>query len=136
LSDLVRGHLHRRYRCGDHQGVAVTLREQRCLFTRLICEFGLWAFQQGYELAFGEVVRTKAQAQQNAGSGTGISNSLHLDGLAVDFNLYINGVYQESSEAHAPLGAQWKSMHSLCRWGGDFRKPDGNHYSLEHNGRA
>lgn len=120
----------------------MNLREQRCLFTRLICELGVWAFEQpGIELAFGEVVRTQAQAQANAASGAGISQSLHLDGLAVDFNLYINGMWQQNTEAHKFLGDKWKSMHPLCRWGGDFKradgssKPDGNHYSTEWMGR-
>jgi len=118
----------------------LTLRQQRCLFTRLVCEFGVWAFNNGYELSFGEVERGIAQAKANAASGAGIANSLHLLGLAVDFNLYIAGVYQEDSEAHAPLAAKWKSMHSLNRWGGDFKdrhgnpKPDGNHYSSERGG--
>ena len=119
----------------------MSLREQRCLFTRLICEFGVWIFQQpGHEVAFGEVVRSLEQASANAKAGTGISNSLHLLGLAVDFNLYIGGSYQTDSAAHARLGEKWKSMHPLNRWGGDFRdragrpKPDGNHYSSERGG--
>jgi len=63
----------------------VTLREQRILFTRLVCEFGVWVFSlPGYEIAFGEVKRSKLQAQANASNGTGINNSLHLEGLAVD----------------------------------------------------
>ncbi len=32
------------------------------------------------------------------------------------------------------LGDKWKTMHSLARWGGDFRRADGGHFSLEHNG--
>lgn len=118
----------------------LTLREQRCLFTRLIGELIVWAFANGFELAFGEVKRTVAQANANALSGAGIANSLHLLGLAVDFDLYIGGVYQAQSERHAVIGAKWKSLHALNRWGGDFRdktgmpKPDGNHYSSERGG--
>lgn len=111
------------------------LREARCLFSRLISDLVLWAFEQGYEVSYEEVKRSKAQADANAASGAGISNSLHLDGLAADLNLYIGGEYQPTSEAHAEIGAKWKTMHPLCRWGGDFRKPDGNHYSIEWEGR-
>lgn len=121
---------------------ALSQREMRCLFTRLICQLGVWIFEQpGMEVAFNEVVRTEAQAKVNAASGAGISRSLHLDGLACDFNLYINGQYQSDSLAHQRIGDKWRSMHPLCRWGGDFRdssgrpKPDGNHYSLEWQGR-
>lgn len=115
----------------------MTLREQRCLFTRLTARLiMLVEAMPGYEIAFGEVKRTAAQAQANAAAGTGISNSLHLDALAVDFDLYVNGVYEADSAAHEPLGRAWKNLHPLCRWGGDFKpRPDGNHYSTEWQGR-
>jgi hypothetical protein len=90
---------------------------------------------------YNEVKRTEAQAAANAAAGTGIARSLHLDGLAADVNLYINGNYQSDSAAHKSIGDKWKTMHPLCRWGGDFKdrlgrpKPDGNHYSIEWQGR-
>ena len=115
----------------------MTLREQRCLFTRLVAQLITQVeLMTGYELALGEVRRTQAQANANAASGAGIAHSLHLDALAVDFDLYIGGVWQSSSAAHEPIGKLWKSLHPLCRWGGDFRpKIDGNHYSVEWQGR-
>lgn len=115
----------------------MNLREQRCLFTKLTARLVLLVeLIPSYEIAYGEVKRSKAQAQANAVSGTGISNSLHLDGLAVDFDLYIEGIWQDQSSAHEPIGKLWKSIHPLCRWGGDFKpKPDGNHYSTEWQGR-
>ena len=111
------------------------LSEKRILFSKLISQLVLWASENGYDLAFDQVKRTQAEASANAAKGAGISNSLHTLGLAADLNLYIKGVYQETTEAHKPLGEKWKSMHPLARWGGDFKsRPDGNHYSLEHNG--
>jgi hypothetical protein len=118
----------------------MTLREQRCLFTLLTARLIFWAFEQGYQIAYGEVKRSAEQAKANAADGVGISNSLHLLGLAVDFDLYVDGVYQTRSEAHAAIGAHWKCLHPLARWGGDFKdakgrpRPDGNHYSLEWQG--
>lgn len=126
------------------EGAAVnpkTIREARCLFTALTAKLITWAVANGYEVSFEETKRSQAQAKENAQLGVGISNSLHTIGLAVDLNLYIDTQWQQASEAHAPLGAYWKSLHPLCRWGGDFRdkngkpKPDGNHYSLEWGGR-
>lgn len=120
----------------------MTLREQRVLFSVLISELVLWINQQpGYSACYGETVRTPEQAKANAKSGAGIGNSLHLVGLAADLNLYRDGNYLSDSAAHAFIGAKWKSMHELARWGGDFKdaegkpKPDGNHYSLEYQGR-
>lgn len=113
----------------------MTLREQRILFSRLISELVLWVNQQpGYACAYDQVKRTATEAAENAKKGTGISRSLHVDGLAADLLLYMDGVYQERSESHAFIGKQWKRMHPLARWGGDFSKPDGNHYSLERGG--
>lgn len=114
----------------------MNLREKRCLFTRLLAQLIEHAYALSYEVSLEEVKRSQAQANANAVSGAGISNSLHLDGLAADLNLYINGEYQAASESHQALGDYWKSLHPLCRWGGDFRpRRDGNHYSLEHMGR-
>jgi len=113
----------------------MTLGEQQRLFTRLVGLLIEWAYQNGYELSFGQALRTKAEAQANAKSGTGISNSLHLVALAIDLNLFRDGVWLQTSEAHKPLGDFWKTLHPKCRWGGDFKsRPDGNHYSLEWNG--
>jgi hypothetical protein len=113
----------------------VTLGEKQRLFMRLFGEFLVWIYQQpGHEVTAGELLRTQAQADANANSGTGISNSNHLLKLAGDLNLFIDGVYQTDSVTYKLLGEKWESMHPLCRWGGRFSRPDGNHFSLEHNG--
>jgi hypothetical protein len=115
----------------------MTIGEKQRLFTKLVAQFITWAYAQGYEFSFGEALRTQAQATANAASGAGISNSLHLLKLAVDLNLFISGVYQSDTQAYKPLGEYWKTLHPLCRWGGDFvSRPDGNHFSLTHEGRA
>jgi len=112
----------------------MTLGEKQRRFTELVARLISWAYDEGYELTFGEAYRTPEQAALNAKTGAGISNSLHTQRLAVDLNLFINGVYQPKSEAYEPLGAYWKELDPDCRWGGDFAKPDGTHFSLEHNG--
>ena len=113
----------------------MTLSEKQRLFTRLVGLLIDRAYAEGYELTFGEAYRTKEQAAWNAEkAGTGIVNSLHCKRLAVDFNLFINEQWQTSSEAHRSLGEYWKTLHPDCRWGGDFIRPDGNHYSLTHEG--
>ncbi|MEE8731112.1 MAG: M15 family metallopeptidase [Rahnella inusitata] len=111
----------------------MTLSEKQQLFTQLIAQLIEWAGERGYRLTFGEVYRTPEQAKLNAKSGAGIANSLHTQRLAVDFNLFINGQYQTSTEAYTPLGEYWESLGGV--WGGRFKtRPDGNHFSLEHNG--
>lgn len=108
----------------------MTLSEKQALFTVMIAKLIFWADEHGYRLTFGEAYRTPKQAELNAQSGKGIANSLHIQRLAVDFNLFINGVYQTTTDAHRPLGEYWESIGGT--WGGRFN--DGNHYSLEHNG--
>ena len=111
-----------------------TLSQKQRAFSLLVAKLILWAYEQGYELTFGEVLRTPGQAALNAKKGIGIMASLHILSLAVDFALFIKGKYQRSSAAYAPLGKYWKSLDPECRWGGDFKKPDGGHFSLGHKG--
>ena len=100
----------------------------------MVADLIQWAFANGYELTLGEAYRTPEQAASNAKSGKGIAKSLHTQRLAIDFNLFINGIYQTDTEAYKPLGEHWKSKGGSC--GGDFAPPDqdGNHFSLEWEG--
>jgi hypothetical protein len=111
----------------------MTLSEKQQLFTVMVANLIQWAEEHGYHLTFGEAYRTTEQAALNARTGSGITNSLHTQRLAVDFNLFINGQYQTDSTAYRPLGEYWESLGGS--WGGRFKtRPDGNHFSLEHNG--
>lgn len=113
------------------------LSQKRALFSRLFAELVVWAHEQNKYVAIDQVKRTEAEAKSNAKSGAGIANSNHLHGLAGDLILYETEdyIYRSKSEDYKELGEKWKSMHPLCRWGGDFKtRVDGNHFSLEHNG--
>ncbi len=112
----------------------MTLSEKQTIFALNIAKLILWAAQNGYGLTFGEAWRSDAQAALYAKQGKGIANSLHRLRLAVDFNLFVQGQFLETPEAHAPLGKYWKTLHALNRWGGDFTTKDANHYSMEHEG--
>lgn len=115
--------------------MSVTLGDKQRLFTRLVGLLIEFAYQQGYELTLGEAYRTPEQAKAHAKAGKGIANSLHTMRLAIDLNLFKDGVFLTQSEDHAPLGVFWKSLHPECCWGGDFKPmQDGNHYSLSHGG--
>lgn len=109
----------------------MTLGDKQRRFTRMVALLIQYAYEIGYELTFAEAYRTPEQAQRNAEAGTGIANSLHTERLAVDFNLFKNGEYLTQTEDHRQLGEFWESIGGA--WGGRFG--DGNHYSLEHNGR-
>ena len=112
----------------------MTLREKQSLFVTLVAELIQHANGLGYALTFGEAQRSAEEAARLAKLGKGIANSLHTSRLAIDLNLFKDGVYHTSTDAHRPLGEWWEAQHELCRWGGRFN--DGNHYSLTHGGRS
>lgn len=105
----------------------MTLRQKQSLFVICICELIKFAYSKGYELTFGDAHRSIIEATR-----LGKRNSVHTLRLAVDFNLFKDGRFQDTTEAHRELGEFWETLHPLCRWGGRFN--DGNHYSFEHNG--
>lgn len=101
----------------------MTLREKQSKFVAMIAQLIEFAYAHGYELTFGDAYRDPRVPY-------GHSRSLHRKRLAVDFNLFRNGVYLPRSSDHAELGEFWESIGGT--WGGRF--DDGNHYSLEHDG--
>ncbi len=111
----------------------MTLREKQSLFVGLVGQLIYEAHRQGYDLTFGDAYRSPEEAARLAKTGAGIKRSLHCDRIAIDFNLFKNGEYLSQTMDHLPLGEWWEQQHPLCRWGGRFG--DGNHYSLEHEGR-
>ena len=113
----------------------MTLGEKQRLFTRLVGKLIEYAYASGYELTFGDAYRSPEQARANAQLGKGIVNSLHCERLAIDLNLFKDGVYLPDSAAYKPLGEYWETLGPECCWGGRFSKPDGNHFSIAHGGR-
>jgi hypothetical protein len=108
----------------------VTLSEKQRKFTLMVSKLIQWAYDHGYELTFGEALRTQEMAEIYAKRGVGIKGSCHLLRLAVDLNLFIAGQYKTETKAYEPLGLFWESIGGS--WGGRFN--DGNHFSLEHEG--
>lgn len=95
-------------------------------FTRKVADLILKAYEMGYEVTLGDAYRDpRLHGAMGVKKGYGHANSFHKKRLAIDLNLYINGEYQHSTEAHRPLGEWWESIGGT--WGGRFN--DGNHYS-------
>ena len=83
-----------------------------------------YAYENGMELTFGHAWRCQD-------CPTGSEVSLHKVRLAVDFNLFKDGVYMTKTADYFKLGKFWEELGGT--WGGRFS--DGNHFSLEHEGR-
>ena len=104
-----------------------TLREKQTRFMRMTgLLFQYIDLQPGWSATYGEAYRVKARADTHP-------NSNHHRRLAIDINLFIDGAYQSSSDAHQPLGAFWELLATDAVWGGHFG--DGNHYSLLFEGQ-
>lgn len=106
------------------------LREKQSVFARMVAELIQKATDMGLEVTFGEAWRSPEEAKRLAAAGKGIVTSLHCDRLAIDLNLFKDGVLQDA-KGHEQLGLEWEKMGGA--WGGRFR--DANHYSLAHEGR-
>ena len=103
-------------------------------FTQSVARLIQKASQLGYGVTFGEAYRTPEQAALNAAKGSGVSNSLHTERLAIDLNLFKDGRYITDGEGHRELGAWWKTLGPMYRFGGDFKRADWNHYSISPDG--
>ncbi len=99
----------------------LTLREKQSKFVDMLALLILYAASQGFELTLGDAWAKDGHKDK----------SLHYDRLAIDLNLFKDGEYLTATEDHKQLGEFWESISGS--WGG--RYGDGNHYSLEHDGR-
>jgi len=99
------------------------LGQKQRLFSRLVAQLILFMYENGYEVSLGDAKATTGHCP----------GSNHYIQLAIDLNLFRDGVYLTKTDDHLFAGEHWESLHPLCRWGGRFG--DGNHYSMEHKGR-
>ena len=107
----------------------MTLQEQQALFARHVGSLLWHIYDMGYSCTLGDAYRTPEQAELYAKQGKGIVDSLHCKRLAIDINLFSpEGVYLTKSKEYERLGVFWKSLDKQNRWGGEFPKPDGNHF--------
>jgi hypothetical protein len=91
------------------------------------------AHAMGFEVTLGDAYRDpRVHGVLGVKLGYGHPRSAHKQRLAVDLNLFKDGVFLADTEAHRPLGEWWEQVHPLARWGGRFH--DGNHYSFEWQG--
>lgn len=109
----------------------LSLSQKQRLLPKMLTHLITKAYDLGYELTLGDAFRDpRLHGAVGVKLGYGHSKSAHKQRLALDLNLFKDGIYLTSTEDHKPLGEFWESMGGS--WGGRF--DDGNHYSIEHNG--
>lgn len=95
------------------------LSQKQIIFAHNVTLFLMWIYHQGWEVTFGEVARPKiTQLIYIWAKRSKTIISKHLNRLAIDLNLFIDGVYVEDPELYRPLGEYWESLGG--RWGGRF----------------
>ncbi len=92
-------------------------------FTQAVSRLLQQADALGYQVTFGDAYRDPRCPY-------GHPTSLHKQRLAIDLNVFREGIYLTRGDQYADLGAYWEGIGGT--WGGRFN--DGNHFSFEHNG--
>jgi hypothetical protein len=111
----------------------ITLGGKQRAFAKLVPRLIDKAHELGLEVSLGDAYRDpRLHGEVGEKKGYGHPKSAHKVRLAIDLNIYKDGVYLTQTEDHRELGEWWEQQHELARWGG--RWGDGNHYSFEHNG--
>jgi hypothetical protein len=110
-----------------------SLSQKQRQFAKLLPRLIDYIHACGYECTLGDAYRDpRVHGELGTKLGYGHPKSGHKQRLAIDLNLFKDGVFLESTEAHRPFGEWWEAQDPDARWGGRFA--DGNHYSFEHNG--
>ena len=90
-----------------------------------------YADRKGYKLTGGELYRTSYMQKYYVEKELSETNdSQHEKRLAMDFNLFIAGVYKTDTESYRELGEFWESIRPENTWGGSWGW-DGNHFERE-----
>jgi hypothetical protein len=99
------------------------LRRKQSKFVKMVSLLINYADLNGYQLTLGDGYRDPRCMY-------GAKTSLHRKRLAIDFNLFRDGLYLTDTDDYEFLGIFWEFIGGT--WGGRFG--DGNHFSLEHKG--
>ena len=101
-------------------------------FTTNVAKLILYINSKGYACTFGETLRTKEMAQIYARTGKGIVDSNHLYKLAVDLNLFKNGVYLSDAKEYKQFGEYWEQLNQFNEWGGRWKHlVDSCHFEMD-----
>ena len=94
----------------------MSLRNEQSEFVKAVGNLICYAYSLGYELTFGDTYPGKFKHN---------SKGQHPKGLAIDLNLFKDGIYLTKTSDHELLGEYWELIGGT--WGGHWE--DGNHYS-------
>ena len=101
--------------------------EEQSKFSLAVAWLILKASSMGYQVTLGDAYRDpRVFGQVGEKRGYGAANSKHKRRLAIDLNLFKDGVFLQGTDDHRELGAAWEKQFPDAVWGGRFA--DGPHY--------
>lgn len=111
--------------------MAETLGQKQRRFAKLVARLIDKAHELGFEVTLGDAYRDpRVHGDWGVKKSYSAARSVHKRRLAIDLNLFKNGVYLTKTSDHEPLGEWWEQQGGC--WGGRWN--DGNHYSFEYGG--
>lgn len=122
----------------------MSLSDKQWIFLQNIAKLIEYAKDNGYKLTGGELYRTEDQQWlyyngyeiNNGKLEKGIRksetmNSKHLSRLAIDLNIFKDGVLTYDYNDIEPLGLYWRSLHEDNDWGGFWKWKDVPHFQMK-----
>ena len=123
---------------GFYDGISIVKYQAQCNKLHAMHDLLIGAVDPRYGFADGEARRTAEQAALNAHKGTGIANSLHINGLARDKFLTINYKVTFNAADYLQAGVLWEELGKNFKvptaWGGRFKSVDAVHFSCAWKG--
>lgn len=105
--------------------------QKQALFAYNIADLIKYINEIGYSCTLGEAERTQEQAVIYVAEGKGIEDSLHCKRLAIDLNIFDkDGKYLTDTPSYERFGVYWEKLNAHNRWGGRFKRKDGNHFEM------
>lgn len=99
----------------------MTLREEQSKFAKDVQKLLAFIHGLGFEITFGEVLRTEEQQKVYLETGRSKTmNSMHLKKCAIDLNIFRDGKLVDSEADLKGFGSYWESLDDKNKWGGNF----------------
>lgn len=97
------------------------LRQEQVVFARHVQLLLGKAFELGFEVTLGEVLRPIEMQRIYVQRGSSKTmKSQHMEKLAIDLNLFKDGKLCSAEQIY-PLGKWWEGLDPNNRWGGSWR---------------